>query len=201
MNNNLRSTLCELLRLCEILRAAPEFFTHEDLIDFSLVADGLIYGLKHGPNPAIDAAASSALSDLVVSAWCRGMDYRSGIAPFYAVPGLNAPARIHHIELTAVAELTENELIPLQSATTPTNVRLLCLLVRSRNGKARALPVHVVQRLPAPWSALSQQWPLLLPTGFHLRSSHPINPSAEVLVHSAGRRQANALRPSMGCNL
>ncbi|CAE6888828.1 conserved protein of unknown function [Pseudomonas marincola] len=201
MNNNLRSSLCELLRLCETLRAAPERYSYQELIDCCMSAQSLIEDLDYGPDPAIDHAAGIVLFRLVVNAWAKGMDYRSGIAPFYAVPGLNAPARIHHIELTAVAEVTENELIPLQPATTPTNVRLLCLLVRSRNGKPRALPVHVVQRLPAPWSTLSQQWPLVLPTGFHLRSSHPINPSAEVLVHSAGRRKANAICSPMGCNL
>ena len=80
-------------------------------------------------------------------------------------------------------------------------LRLLCMLVKARNGSIRSLPVHTLQRLQTPWAPVSFKWSLALPEGLSLRETHAQRPTREVLERCARHRQANALRSAMGCNL
>ncbi|MCO2158604.1 Arc family DNA-binding protein [Pseudomonas aeruginosa] len=87
-------------------------------------------------------------------------------------------------------------------------LRLLCLLVPSRTGEARSLPVHTLHRVP-PYASLHGRYHdgqgrrsvaldlLDLPggTGFYLRETHARAPSPEVLARCLRQREANALRP------
>lgn len=90
----------------------------------------------------------------------------------------------------------------------PRELRLLCLLVPSRCGKPRSLPVHTLRRLP-PYASLSGRYhdgegrgsvaldPLDLPggTGLYLRETHARAPSAAVLARCLRQRPTDALRP------
>ncbi len=86
-------------------------------------------------------------------------------------------------------------------------LRLLCLLVPSRTGEARSLPVHTLHRVP-PYASLHGRYhdgagrgsvaldPLDVPggTGFYLRETHARAPSAEVLARCVRQRQTDSLR-------
>lgn len=82
-------------------------------------------------------------------------------------------------------------------------LRLLCLLVPSRTGKARSLPIHTLHRVP-PYAGLhgryydgAGRWsvaidPLDVPggTGFYLRKTHAAlrPPKYWHVVYDSGRR-------------
>ncbi len=87
---------------------------------------------------------------------------------------------------------------PLPASTPRRELRLLCMLDTGRNGKARSLPVHTLQRLQTPWAAVSRQWPLVLPDGFQMRETHAQQPTSQVLERYSRLGQAGALRPNMG---
>jgi hypothetical protein len=92
--------------------------------------------------------------------------------------------------------------------TPPTGLRLLCLLVTSRDGQARSLPVHTLRPMPpraCPTRAHSQDAPrrwcldaLAVPVGNHpglyLRETHAKRPPAQVLERCGQYRQARAFR-------
>ncbi|OWP47427.1 hypothetical protein CEG18_28830 [Pseudomonas nitroreducens] len=96
----------------------------------------------------------------------------------------------------------------VSAPTASRGLRLLCLLVPSRTGEARSLPVHTLHRVP-PYASLHGRYyddqdrggmaldPLDVPggTGFYLRETHARAPSAEVLARYLRQRQADALRP------
>ena len=85
-------------------------------------------------------------------------------------------------------------------------LRLLCLLVQTRTGETRSLPVHTLHRVP-PYAGLRGRYydeagrgcvafdPLDLPggAGFYLRETHARPPSPEVLARCLRQRQAHAL--------
>lgn len=87
-------------------------------------------------------------------------------------------------------------------------LRLLCLLVPSRTGEARSLPVHTLHRVP-PYTGLHGRYhdgqgrgsvaldPLDVPSGvgFYLRETHARAPSPEVLARYLRQREADTLRP------
>lgn len=105
-------------------------------------------------------------------------------------------------------EVPADDLQQLSAPTAPRELRLLCLLVPSRGGKPRSLPVHTLRRVP-PYASLSGRYhdgegrgsvaldPLDLPggTGLYLRETHARTPSAEVLARCLRQRPADALRP------
>ncbi len=74
-------------------------------------------------------------------------------------------------------------------------LRLLCLLVKDRDGKARSLPVHTMRPMP-PRVLRAGRWSLASDPTFELRETHAIRPAAEVLERCARQRQAHALRPA-----
>lgn len=98
-----------------------------------------------------------------------------------------------------------NSCLPGQAACI--GLRLLCLLVPSRTGETRSLPVHTLHRVP-PYRSLHGRYyddagrgrvaldPLDVPggTGFYLRQTHARAPSAELLARCLRQRQADALR-------
>ncbi len=88
----------------------------------------------------------------------------------------------------------------LPASTSPRELRLLCMLDTGRNGKARTLPVHTLQRLQTPWAAVSLQWSLVLPDGLQMRETHAQQPTSEVLERYSRLGQAGALRPAVGCH-
>lgn len=75
-------------------------------------------------------------------------------------------------------------------------LRLLCLLVPSRSNGIRSLPVGGMHAVP-PRVRLQGRWPLVSDTGLHLRKTHAVQPSPEVLERVLQHRQANAIRPDL----
>ncbi len=72
-------------------------------------------------------------------------------------------------------------------------LRLLCLLVKDRDGKARSLPVHTMRPMP-PRVLCPGRWSVASDSAFELRETHAIRPAAEVLERCARQRQAHTLR-------
>lgn len=83
------------------------------------------------------------------------------------------------------------ESLPVSAPTTHRNLRLLCLLVPSRTGGTRSLPVHTLRPVP-PRVSVQGRWNLASETGFHLRETQAIAPSPEVLERYLRLGQANA---------
>ena len=93
-------------------------------------------------------------------------------------------------------------------ASARTGLRLLCLLVRSRSGETRSLPVHTLRPMPPRICAADShnkdgqdRWCLDSPrlgmggdTGLYLRETHATIPTAEVLERCVRHRQTHALR-------
>lgn len=111
-----------------------------------------------------------------------------------------------HPRLPADREVT-SDAVEVRSSTSRPGLRLLCLLVSTRTGEARSLPVHTLHRVP-PYAGLHGHYfdgagcgsvaldPLDVPggTGFYLRETHARAPSAEVLARYLRQRKANSLR-------
>lgn len=85
------------------------------------------------------------------------------------------------------------EPLPLPAPATPRGLRLLCVLVPSRNGSTRTLPVHTLHRVP-PRVGPKGQWSLATDACLHLRETHPKRPTAQVLARCARHRQTHCLR-------
>lgn len=112
-----------------------------------------------------------------------------------------------HPRLPTDREVT-SDAVEVRSSTARPGLRLLCLLVPSRTGEARSLPIHTLHRVP-PYASLHGRYhdgqgrgrvaldPLDVPggTGFYLRETHARAPSAEVLARCLRQRQTDALRP------
>ena len=94
---------------------------------------------------------------------------------------------------------------------THTGLRLLCLLVKGRDGQARSLPVHTLRPMPprvCPTRAHSQNAPrrwcldaLAVPMGnnpgLYLRETHAKRPNTQVLERCGKHRQAGAFRTAV----
>lgn len=66
-------------------------------------------------------------------------------------------------------------------------LRLLCLLVQTRNGETRSLPVHTMRPMP-PRVGPSGRWSLAGDSSFVLRETHAVRPSPEVLARYLPKR-------------
>jgi hypothetical protein len=100
--------------------------------------------------------------------------------------------------------------IQVQQSAARRELRLLCLLVKGRDGQARSLPVHTLRPMPprvCPTRAHTQDAPrrwcldaLAVPvgnhTGLYLRETHAKRPTTQVLERCGKHRQAGALRPA-----
>jgi len=87
-------------------------------------------------------------------------------------------------------------------------LRLLCLLVKGRDGQARSLPVHTLRPMPprvCPTRSHAENAPrrwcldaLAIPVGNHpglyLRETHAKRPPAQVLERCGKHRQARPIR-------
>lgn len=71
-------------------------------------------------------------------------------------------------------------------------LRLLCLLVTSRTGETRSLPVHTLRPMP-PRVVRDGRWSLASDAGFTLRETQAVRPSATVLARYSRQRQAHAV--------
>lgn len=72
-------------------------------------------------------------------------------------------------------------------------LRLLCLLVPSGSNGVRSVPVGGMHTLP-PRIGLQGRWPLVSDTGLHLRKTHAVAPTSEVLARVLQLRSAYAFR-------
>ena len=102
--------------------------------------------------------------------------------------------------------------IQLQQPAARRELRLLCLLVKGRNGQALALPVHTLRPMPPRVCGADphpkngpRRWCLETApvgmgdhTGLYLRETHATRPTAEVLERCGKHRQARALRLALG---
>lgn len=91
------------------------------------------------------------------------------------------------------AQVPSNEPVSVSAPASRPGLRLLCLLVRSRTGEARALPVHTLRPMP-PRICRPGRWSLASDAGFTLRETHAVRPAPEVLARYSRHRQTNALR-------
>ncbi len=73
-------------------------------------------------------------------------------------------------------------------------LRVLCLLVKDRDGKSRSLPVHTMRPVP-PCVLPAGRWSLASDPTFELRETHATRPAPEVLERCARHWPAHALRP------
>lgn len=97
----------------------------------------------------------------------------------------------------------------LQPASPCTGLRLLCLLVRSRNGETRSLPVHTLRPMPPRicgadshatngprrWDLEASSFGMEGDPAFILRETRAERPAPEVLERCARHWPAHALRP------
>lgn len=97
----------------------------------------------------------------------------------------------------------------LQPASPRIGLRLLCLLVPTRNGETRSLPVHTLRPMPPRvcgadshaangprrWVLEASAFGMEGGTGIYLREAHATRPTAEVLERCARHWPTNALRP------
>lgn len=91
------------------------------------------------------------------------------------------------------AQVPANEYSGEVSAPAPhTGLRLLCLLVPSRTGETRSLPVHTMRPMP-PAVLRAGRWSLASDSAFVLRETQAIRPTAEVLERCLRQRQTNAV--------
>ncbi len=97
----------------------------------------------------------------------------------------------------------------LQPASPRTGLRLLCLLVQTRSGERRSLPVHTLRPMPPRLCAADshaanglRRWNLEASglgvesgTGLYLREAHATRAPREVVERCARHWQADAFRP------
>ncbi len=101
----------------------------------------------------------------------------------------------HGGQVKPSAQVPADELLSEVSAPASCpELRLLCLLVKDRDGKARSLLVHTMRPMP-PRVLRPGRWSLAGDPGFTLRETHATRPSAELLERCARQRQINSLRP------
>lgn len=100
------------------------------------------------------------------------------------------------------------EPVQLSAPAAPRGLRLLCLLVPTRSGETRSLPVHTLRPMPPRVCAADSHnkdgqdlWCLDGPrlgmgsdTGLYLRETHATRPTAEVLERCVRHGQTHALR-------
>jgi hypothetical protein len=79
-------------------------------------------------------------------------------------------------------QASAHEPLPLPAPAAPRGLRLLCVLVPTRNGSPRSLPVHTLHRVPprAPLKGFIDRV-LASEAGFHLRETQATAPTASVL--------------------
>ncbi|WWE31733.1 hypothetical protein GAJLIDOG_15608 [Pseudomonas phage 62-2] len=81
-----------------------------------------------------------------------------------------------------IKQATDHESLSVSTPATRRELRLLCVLVPTRNGSPRSLPVHTLHRVPprAPLKGFIDRV-LASEAGFHLRETQATAPTASVL--------------------
>lgn len=95
------------------------------------------------------------------------------------------------------AQVPADEPRPVSAPTPRPGLRLLCLLVKGRNGETRSLPIHTLHPVP-PRNRHHGKWTIDRYACFVLRETHAKPAPAEVLARCARHRQAYAIRPALG---
>jgi len=162
---------------------------------------GFLVGLRSAC--AIDAVSHAALEELIWGACAHRGD------PFPR--HLNAGPCIYPWDLRERNEQAQEVVhvapVEVSASTASCGVRLLCLLVPTRTGDSRSLPVHTMHRMP-PYARLSGRYhdgagvgqvaldPLNVPSGggFYLREAHARPASAAVLARCVRQWQTHAFR-------
>ncbi len=104
--------------------------------------------------------------------------------------------------------MTYAEAGQLSTSSARPGLRLLCLLVQTRNGETRSLPVHTMRPMPPRicvadshasdglrwWNLEASALGLDSGTGLYLREAHATRPPREVVERYLRLGQANALR-------
>jgi hypothetical protein len=99
------------------------------------------------------------------------------------------------------------EAIQLQARTAQPGLRLLCLLVKNRNGETRSLPIHTLRPMPPRvcstdthikgrpsfWHLDTVDFAVAGDTGLYLRETHSQPAPSAVLARCREHRQASAL--------
>lgn len=105
--------------------------------------------------------------------------------------------------------MTYVEADQLSTSSARSGLLLLCLLVQTRNGETRSLPVHTLRPMPPRicgadshaangprrWHLEASGLGMESGTGLYLRETHATRPTAEVLERCARHWPTNALRP------
>src|SRR5690606_40700711 len=104
--------------------------------------------------------------------------------------------------------MTYAEASQLSTPSTRPGLRLLCLLVQTRNGETRSLPVHTMRPMPPRvcaadsdaangprrWDLEASSFGMEGGTGLYLREAHATRAPREVVERYLRLGQANALR-------
>lgn len=163
----------EFLRVQGYLAALEDLgvITWDQLCMFT---DLLLNASKHGGEPFPCALNAGPVMPFIVAYKRRYAPHGGQVKPSARVPADERPS-----EVSAPAPRPE--------------LRLLCLLVKDRDGKARSLPVHTMRPMP-PRVLRVGRWSLASDSAFHLRETRAERPSPEVLARYSRQRQASALR-------
>lgn len=201
MNNQ---ALSEFLRLLVILRTASPSLSATARDRYFLIAGrawGFIAALEEAALYSRDELAR--MNELVANVIrYLGLPFPCGCNAGPVMPVWEALKR-RETAREATADAAEQVPAP----TTRPGLRLLCLLVPSRTGEARSLPIHTLHRVP-PYASLHGRYhdgqgrgrvaldPLDVPggTGFYLRETHARAPSPEVLARCLRQRQTDSFR-------
>ncbi len=104
---------------------------------------------------------------------------------------------VFRLEQSFASEVPANEPQSVSTPAAPRVLRLLCVLVPSRSGGIRSLPVHTLRPMP-PRVGCQGKWRLESDTGFYLRETHATTPAPEVLARYLRHGQSDALRADSG---
>jgi len=162
----------EFLRVQGYLAALEDLgvITWDQLCMFT---DLLLNASQHAGEPFPCALNAGPVMPFIVAYKRRYAPHGGQVKPSAQVPADERP-----IEVSAPASRPE--------------LRLLCLLVKDRDGKARSLPVHTMRPMP-PRVLRVGRWSLASDPALHLRETRAERPSAEVLARYSRQRQANAV--------
>jgi hypothetical protein len=210
MNSQLNLALSSLLHTLVTVRCA--------LPDVSSGRYWAVFGTAQGQIRAlvdlgvITLEQGDLLSDLLMNASEHGgkpFPSTKNVGP--VMPYLIALKRSRSAVEPQAEQPADEPASELPAPAAPRAVRLLCLLVQTRNGKARTLPVHTLRPMPPRVCAADShdtdgqdRWCLDNPrlgmgsdTGLYLRETHAIVPPAEVLERCTRYGQTNALRADL----
>ena len=100
---------------------------------------------------------------------------------------------VFRLEQSFASEVPANEPQSVSTPATRRKLRLLCVLVPSRSGGIRSLPVHTLRPMP-PRVSGQGKWCLEGDPCLSLREAHATAPAPEVLARYLRLGQTNALR-------